>query len=85
VGFHATFPSFHLCASSEISSGPLLSTVQYTQNPHGVASDAISGNVGRAVNDQFPPGAPHIRVVCECVGVRTAALFRALFFITINQ
>ena len=34
--------------------GPLLGTVQHTQNPHGVPSDAISGNVGRAGNDQFP-------------------------------
>ncbi len=34
--------------------GPLLGTVQHAQNPHGVASDAISGDVGRAVNNQFP-------------------------------
>src|SRR6266478_6697313 len=36
------------------SLGPLPCAVQQTQNPHGVASDAIGGDVGRAGNDQLP-------------------------------
>jgi hypothetical protein len=32
----------------------MLGAAQHTQDPHGVASDAISGYAGRAENNQFP-------------------------------
>jgi hypothetical protein len=34
--------------------GPLPGPVQHPQNPHSVASDAISGDVGRTLNHQLP-------------------------------